>query len=50
MAISNKEDFIFETSSEELNGVRLFFGKKKIVDTTLKIIIMRKYQQKRYLF
>ena len=29
MTISKKEDFILETSSEELNGVRLFFGLKK---------------------
>ena len=29
MAINKKGDFIFETSSEELNGVRLFFGLKK---------------------
>ena len=29
MAINKKEDLIFETSSEELNGVRLFFGLKK---------------------
>ena len=29
MAINKNEDFIFETSSEDLNGVRLFFGLKK---------------------
>ena len=29
MAINKKGDFIFETSSEELNRVRLFFGLKK---------------------
>jgi hypothetical protein len=29
MAITKEEDFILETSSEDLNGVRLFFGLKK---------------------
>jgi hypothetical protein len=50
MAISKEEDFIFETSSEDLNGVRLFFGLKKMADTILKIETMRKYQQKKQLF
>jgi hypothetical protein len=42
MAINKKGDFILETSPEDL-----FFGLKKMEDTFLKIVTMRKYQQKK---